>query len=84
MSDIKPGLFSNTSAFDSQSKDQLSLMPESIEAVENQVKKITAAMEMDVESMYRNLDEALLYINDPAASRLIEDVRDELYRNLPR
>ena len=82
MSDIKPGLFSSTSAFDGQSKDQLSLMPESVEAVENRVKQITAAMEMDIESMYRNLDEALLYINDPAASRLVEDVRDELYRNL--
>lgn len=81
MSDIRPGLFSNTSAFDSSS--QMNLIPEeSLEKIESQIQKVTAALDLDVESIYQRLDEALLYITDPRATRLVEDVRDEVYRNL--
>lgn len=81
MSDIRPGLFSNTSAFDPS--NQMSLIPEeSLEKIESQIQKVTAALDLDVESIYQRLDEALVYITDPRAARLVEDVRDEVYRNL--
>ena len=64
-------------------KDQMNLISDSDHAsIENKINQITAAMDLDLESMYRKLDESLLYINDPNATRLIEDVRDEIYRNL--
>jgi len=80
--DIVPGLFSNTSAF-GQASRQLSLTHnEEIKDIEKKIEKITSAMDLDLESLYAKLDESLLYINDPAGVRLVEDVRDEIYRNL--
>jgi hypothetical protein len=81
MSDITPGLFSSTSAFDQANQPKL-FSDESIKKIEERVDKISAAMDLDLDSMYQRLDEALMYINDPAATRLVEDVRDEIYRNL--
>jgi hypothetical protein len=84
MSNIRPGLFSNTSAFsNADQKEQLRLInEESLSKIEDNVQRITAAMDLDLESIYHRLDEALFYIKDQTATRIIEDVRDEIYRNL--
>lgn len=73
--------FSNPSPF-YQSNEQPRLFVTEPAKIEDQIKKVTAAMDLDLESIYRRLDEALFYINDPQAIRLVEDVRDEIYRNL--
>lgn len=42
--------------------------------------KISSAMELDLNSFYDSLNVALEMIDNPDARRVIEDLRDEVYR----
>lgn len=73
--------FSSPSPF-YESNKQPKLFVNEPTQLEGHIKSVTAAMDLDLESIYRKLDEALLYMNDLQAIRLVEDVRDEIYRSL--
>jgi hypothetical protein len=73
--------FSDPSPF-YQSNKQPKLFVNEPAQLEDHIKSVTAAMDLDLESIYRKLDEALIYMNDLQAIRLVEDVRDEIYRSL--
>jgi hypothetical protein len=53
---------------------------EDVDKVIERAERIAATVDLDLEGIYRKLDEALIHSNNLQATRLIEDVRDEVYR----
>ena len=76
--------FPNESAFKqaAQIADQMKLIEdnEGINEIIAKAEKISAAMELDLQSFYDSLNVALDLIDNPEARRVIEDLRDEVYR----
>jgi hypothetical protein len=76
--------FSNESAF-----KQANLIANQMKQIENnegldeviaRAERITAAMELDLNSIYDSLNVVIDMIDNPDARRTIEDIRDEVYR----
>lgn len=76
--------FSNESAFKqaAQIAGQMRLIEdgENLNAIVAKAERITAAMELDLNSLYDSLNVVLDMIDSPDARRAIEDIRDEVYR----
>lgn len=53
---------------------------ESIDEVIAKAERISAAMQLDLNSLYDSLNVVLDMIDNPDARRAIEDIRDEVYR----
>jgi hypothetical protein len=76
--------FSNDSAF-----KQANLIANQMKQIENnegldeviaRAERITAAMELDLNSIYDSLNVVIDMIDNPEARKTIEDIRDEVYR----
>jgi hypothetical protein len=76
--------FSNESAFKqaAQIAGQMRLIEdgENLNAIVAKAERITAAMELDLNSLYDSLNVVLDMIDNSDARRAIEDIRDEVYR----
>jgi hypothetical protein len=76
--------FSNESAFKqaAQIAGQMRLIEdgENLNAIVAKAERITAAMELDLNSLHDSLNVVLDMIDSPDARRAIEDIRDEVYR----
>ena len=76
--------FSSKSAF--QQAAEIASQLKQVENNENvddliaRTERISAAMELDLNSFYDSLNIALGMIDNPEAKRVIEDLRDEVYR----
>jgi hypothetical protein len=53
---------------------------EDFEAIVAKSERISAAMEIDLNSLYDSLNIVIDMIDDPQARKIIEDIRDEIYR----
>ena len=53
---------------------------EDLDAIIKKAERISSAMELDLNSFYDSLNVALDMIDNPEARRVIEDLRDEVYR----
>jgi hypothetical protein len=76
--------FSQDSAF-KQAADiagQMKLIEENetFEEVLARAERISAAMELDLNSIYDSLNVVIDMIDEPSARRAVEDIRDEVYR----
>jgi hypothetical protein len=76
--------FSQDSAF-KQAADiagQMKLIEENetFEEVLARAERISAAMELDLNSIYDSLNVVIDMIDEPSARRAVEDIRDEIYR----
>ena len=84
MSKIEGTEFSKESAFKQASAiaEQLKLIEnnENLDQIIERADRIASAMTLDLDSIYNSLNDALNIINEPEARRIIEDVRDEVYR----
>jgi hypothetical protein len=76
--------FSNESAF-----KQANIIANQIKEIENnegldeviaRAERITAAMELDLNSIYDSLNVVIEMVDNLEAKRAIEDIRDEIYR----
>lgn len=76
--------FSKESAFKqaAQLAGQMRLIEdkEDIDQIVQRAERISAAMELDLNSVYDSLNVVIDMIDEPAARRAIEDIRDEIYR----
>ena len=65
-----------------QIADQLKLIEqnEDVDQVIERAERIASAMELDADFVYNKLNDVLDMIDAPDARRIIEDVRDEVYR----
>jgi hypothetical protein len=76
--------FSNESAFKQAANiaGQMKAIEENedFDAIIKKAERISAAMELDLNSFYDSLNIALDMIDNPEARRVIEDLRDEVYR----
>ena len=84
MSKIEGTDFNKESAFKQASAiaSQLKLIEnnEDLDQMIERSDRIASAMTLDLDSVYNSLNDALNIINEPEARRIIEDVRDEVYR----
>jgi hypothetical protein len=84
MTKIEGTEFSKNSAFKdaAQIAEQMKEIEsgEDFDAIVKKAERITAAMELDLNSIYDSLNVVIDMIDDPNARRAIEDVRDEIYR----
>jgi hypothetical protein len=84
MSKIEGTDFNKESAFKQASAiaSQLKLIEnnEDLDQMIERADRIASAMTLDLDSVYNSLNDALNMINEPEARRIIEDVRDEVYR----
>jgi hypothetical protein len=84
MSKIEGTDFNKESAFKQASAiaDQLKLIEnnEDLNQIIKRADRIASAMTLDLDSVYNSLSDALNMINEPEPRRIIEDVRDEVYR----
>ena len=55
---------------------------EEVDQIVERAERISSAMNLDLDSMYASLNDALPLIDSPEARRIIEDVRDDVYRNM--
>jgi len=53
---------------------------EKVEEIVERAERIASAMNLNVDMLYANLNDAISLIDNPEARRLIEDCRDEVYR----
>lgn len=76
--------FSKESAFKQAANiaDQMKTIEanEDFDSIIKKAERISAAMELDLNSFYDSLNVALDMIDNPEARRVIEDLRDEVYR----
>ena len=84
MSKIEGTDFNKESAFKQASAiaSQLKLIEnnEDLDQIIKRADRIASAMTLDLDSVYNSLNDVLNMINEPEARRIIEDVRDEVYR----
>jgi hypothetical protein len=84
MSKIEGTDFNKESAFKQASAiaSQLKLIEnnEDLDQMIERADRIASAMTLDLDSVYNSLNDALNIINEPEVRRIIEDVRDEVYR----
>lgn len=84
MSKIEGTQFDKESAFKQAAHiaGQLKLIEnnEDLDQIIERADRIASAMTLDVNSVYNSLNEALDFIDDPRARRLVEDARDEVYQ----
>lgn len=84
MSKIEGTDFNKESAFKQASAiaSQLKLIEnnEDLDQIIKRADRIASAMTLDLDSVYNSLNDALNIINEPEVRRIIEDVRDEVYR----
>ena len=84
MSKIEGTDFNKESAFKQASAiaSQLKLIEnnEDLDQMIERADRIASAMTLDLDSVYNSLNDVLNIINEPEARRIIEDVRDEVYR----
>ena len=78
--------FPKDSAFKQASiiADQLKLIQEEedVDEIVKRAQRITSAMELDLNSIYDSLNVVIDMIDNPEARRIIEDVRDDIYRSM--
>jgi hypothetical protein len=76
--------FSNQSAFKQASEIAKNLkeveVNQSLEEIMDRTDRISAAMELDLNSIYDSLNVVIDMVDDPNARRTLEDIRDEVYR----
>jgi hypothetical protein len=75
---VKESAFKQAAAIASQLK--LIEDDEDLGKVIERAERIAATSDLDLEGIYRKLDEALIHSNNLQATRLIEEARDEVYR----
>jgi hypothetical protein len=75
---VKESAFKQAAAIASQLK--LIEDDEDLDKVIERAERIAATSDLDLENIYRKLDEALIHSNNLQATRLIEEARDEVYR----
>lgn len=84
MSKIEGTEFDKESAFKQayEVANQLKLIEnnEDLDQIIEKADRIASAMTLDLNSVYSSLNEALDFIEDPRARRLVEDARDEVYQ----
>ena len=84
MSKIEGTDFNKESAFKQASAiaSQLKLIEnnEDLDQMIERADRIASAITLDLDSVYNSLNDVLNIINEPEARRIIEDVRDEVYR----
>lgn len=84
MNKIEGTQFDKESAFKQAREiaNQLKLIEnnEDLDQIIERADRIASAMTLDLNSVYSSLNEALDFIEDPRARRLVEDVRDEVYQ----
>jgi hypothetical protein len=76
--------FSNESAFKQASRIASQIKEveanEDFDSIVNRAEKISAAMELDLNSIYDSLNVVIDMVGNPDARKVIEDIRDEVYR----
>ena len=78
--------FPKDSAFKQASliADQLKLIEdkEDVDKIVERAQRITSAMELDLVSIYDSLNVVIDMIDNPEARRIVEDIRDDIYRSM--
>lgn len=78
--------FPKDSAFKQASliADQLKLIEdkEDVDEIVQRAERIASAMELDLNSIYDSLNVVIDMIDNPEARRIVEDIRDDIYRSM--